>query len=143
MYSLGLIYINLFNKMLNQYFKQTMDYFGIKGTELSNAFGCGRGYISDIRTGKCNPPVDRFWELIETMDKLAPGAKRHFGNLIAENNTDFFLEDVAANLDPADLIKSMDNEQLSKLMYAIAARLGKQAKRKNSQPLNEDLILAS
>ena len=116
--------------MLNQYFKQTMDYYGVKGTELSNAFGCGRGYISDIRTGKCNPPIARFWELIETLDKLAPGAKKHFGNLIAENNADFFLEDLVKNIDPADLIRVMDDRQLSKLMFAVAARLGNQ---KNSQ----------
>ena len=121
--------------MLNQYFKQTMDYYGVKGTELSNAFGCGRGYISDIRMGKCNPPIDRFWELIETLDKLAPGAKRHFGNLIAENNADFFLEDLVKNIDPADLIRVMDDRQLSKLMFAVAARLGN--KKNSKQKINK------
>ena len=126
--------------MLNQYFKQTMDYYGVKGTELSNAFGCGRGYISDIRTGKCNPPIDRFWELIETLDKLAPGAKRHFGNLLAENNADFFLEDLVKNIDPADLIRVMDDGQLSKLMFAVAARLGN---KKNNKQINKNDQLAA
>lgn len=126
--------------MLNQYFKQTMDYYGVKGTELSNAFECGRGYISDIRTGKCNPPIDRFWELIETLDKLAPGAKKHFGNLIAENNADFFLEDLVKNIDPADLIRVMDDRQLSKLMFAVAARLGN---KKNSKQVNKSDQLAA
>ena len=126
--------------MLNQYFKQTMDYYGVKGTELSDAFGCGRGYISDIRTGKCKPPIDRFWELVETMDKLAPGAKRHFGNLIAENNADFFLEDVVNNIDPADLIRIMDDGQLSKLMFAVAVRLGN---KKNYKQINKSDQLAA
>ena len=126
--------------MLNQYFKQTMDYYGVKGTELSDAFGCGRGYISDIRTGKCKPPIDRFWELVETMDKLAPGAKRHFGNLIAENNADFFLEDVVNNIDPADLIRVMDDGQLSKLMFAVAVRLGN---KKNYKQINKSDQLAA
>lgn len=126
--------------MLNQYFKQTMDYYGVKGTELSDAFGCGRGYISDIRNGKCNPPIDRFWELIETLDKLAPGAKKYFGNSIAQNNADFFIEDLVNSIDPADLIRAMDDGQLSKLMFAVAARLGN--KKYNKQTNKNDQLAA-
>lgn len=129
--------------MLNQYFKQTMDYFGIKGTELSQAVGCGKGYISDIRTGRCSPPINRFWELLETMDKLAPGAKKHFGNLVAGKNTDFFLEDIVANLNPAEIVEAMNDEQLSKLMFAIAARLGEKSQVKRSNPNldSQDILL--
>ena len=127
--------------MLNQYFKQTMDHFGIKGTELSKEFGCGRGYISDVRTGRCNPPIDRFWQILETMEKLAPGARRYFGNLVAENDTDYFLEAVAQSIEPADLVELMSNEQLAKLMFAVAARLGKQLQNKNNTETQEDLML--
>jgi predicted transcriptional regulator len=110
--------------MLNEYFKQTMNHFGIKGTELSKRFGCGSGYISDIRTGKCNPPIDRFWELITVMDEIAPGAKRYFGNLIAENYDRVSPEDLAVSIEPEELVALMSNEQLSKLMLAIANRIG-------------------
>ena len=116
--------------MLNQYFKQTMDHFGVKGTRLAEEFGCGQSYISDIRRGKTNPPINRFWQIIEAMEKLAPGTRRYFGNLVAGNDTDYFLEAVAQSIEPAELVELMSNEQLAKLMFAVAARLGKQLQNK-------------
>ena len=126
--------------MFNEYFKQTMDRFGVKGTELSKHFGCGRGYISDIRTGKCNPPSDRLWELIVALDELAPGAKRYFGNLIVGKGNDFSLEDIAANIEPSELVALMDHEQLSQLTMAIAKRIGKMNK---SVTKNDNLVAIS
>ncbi len=129
--------------MFNQYFKDTMDHFGIKGTELSKHFGCGRAYISDIRNGKCNPPIDRFWELITAIDELAPGAKKYFGNLMAGNHDDFLLEDLAANVEPSQLVAAMSNEQLSKLTMAIAKRIGNmnQSVKKEDEFKKEDELM--
>ena len=128
--------------MLNQYFKQTMDHFGVKGTRLAKELGCGQAYISDIRRGKTNPPINRFWQIIEAMEKLAPGTRRYFGNLVAGNDTDYFLEAVAQSIEPAELVELMSNEQLAKLMFAVAARLGKQLQnKKNTEQTEEDLML--
>ena len=120
--------------MLHIYFKQTMDHYGIKGSELAEAMGCSRNNISEIRTGKTKPQIDRFWELIETIEQLAPGAKRYFSNLISENNTTFLLKDTVDNLDTAELVAAMDDEQLSKLMFAVAVRLGN---KKNNQQIDK------
>ncbi len=109
--------------MLNEYFKQTMDHFGVKGTRLAKELGCGQAYISDIRRGKTNPPINRFWQILETMEKLAPGAKRYFGNLVAGNDSDYFLEAVAQSIEPAEMVELMSNDQLAKLMFAIANRI--------------------
>ena len=128
--------------MLNQYFKQTMDHFGVKGTRLAEEFGCGQSYISDIRRGKTNPPINRFWQIIETMEKLAPGAKRYFGNLVAGNDTTYFLESVAQTIEPAEMVELMGNLQLSKFLFALAAKLGKQQQnKKNTEQTEEDLML--
>ena len=126
--------------MLHIYFKQTMDHYGIKGSELAEAMGCSRNNISEIRTGKTKPQIDRFWELIETMDKLAPGAKHYFSNLIDGNNTTFLLKDTVDNLDTAELVAAMDDEQLSKLMFAVAVRLGN---KKNNQQIDKSRNFAA
>ncbi len=126
--------------MLHIYFKQTMDHYGIKGSELAEAMGCSRNNISEIRTGKTKPQIDRFWELIETMDKLAPGAKRYFSNLIDGNNTTFLLKDRVDSLDTAELVAAMDDEQLSKLMFAVAVRLGN---KKNNQQIDKSRNFAA
>ena len=132
---------------INKYFKQTMDRFKIKGTELSKEFGCGQSYISDIRVGKCNPPTNRLWELIETMEKLAPGARRYFGNLVAGNDTTYFLEAIAKDIEPSEMIEMMDNEQLAKFMLALAVKLGKELKNQKkseqteTEQTEEDLML--
>lgn len=126
--------------MLNEYFKQTMDRFGVEGTKLSKHFGCGRGYISDIRTGKCNPPSARLWELVISLDELAPGAKHYFGNLIAENYERVSPEDLAVSIEPEELVALMSNEQLSKLMLAIANRIGDMDKKLKK---DDQLLLVS
>jgi predicted transcriptional regulator len=121
--------------MLNVYFKQTMDHFGVKGSELAEAFGRDSNYVSKVRTGNISPPIGRFWELIETLDKLSPGAKKYFGNLIAENKMDFFVEDLLqittkeelaaaiVSLGADRIVAAMSNEQLSQIMLAIAMRM--------------------
>ena len=131
--------------MINKYFKQTMDHFKIKGIDLAKALNCGPGYISDIRMGKTNPPTNRLWELIETIEKLAPGARRYFGNLVAGNDTAYFLEGIAQNIEPSEMVELMSDEQLSKFMFALAARLGEKSKnqknKKNTEQTQEDLML--
>jgi hypothetical protein len=88
--------------------------------------------------GKCNPPIDRFWELIEVMDDLAPGAKRYFGTLVANNNNaDCAIKNIA--IDPVELVEAMNNEQLSKLMFAIGTRL--REVKGNERVRDEDLVL--
>ena len=126
--------------MLNEYFKETMDRFGVKGTKLSEHFGCGRDYISNVRTGRCQPPLDRFWDLVIAMDELAPGAKHYFGNLIAENYGQISVEDIALSIEPNELVALMDHEQLSQLTMAIANRIGNLDKKLNK---GDRILLAS
>ena len=132
---------------INQYFKQTMEHFKIKGVDLARELDCLPGYISDIRVGKINPPTNRLWELIEIMERLAPGARRYFGNLVAGNDTDYFLEAVVENIEPADMLELMSSQQLSKFMFALAAKLGKvkldkqEQNKKSVKTEQEDLML--
>jgi transcriptional regulator with XRE-family HTH domain len=113
--------------MLHIYFKQTMDHFGVQGTELAEAFGCSRNHISEIRTGKVNPGIDRFWKLLETMDKLAPGSKKYFASLMTN--------------DISDTIESMDNEQLSEILFKVSQAL--KQKRESHAKKVEQFLTAS
>jgi len=69
--------------MLHDYFRETMDFYGIKGSELADRIGCSRNNISEIRNGKVSPPISRFWELVEICEELAPGFKEKFGEKVA------------------------------------------------------------
>ncbi len=120
--------------MLHKYFKQTMDHFGIKGSELAEAFGCSRNHISEIRMGKCNPPISRFWELIETMERLAPGARKYFATLLA--GCDLQSVDLEA------LVQNMDSNQLSAMLFAIAEAM-KDNREKTGIVESERALIAS
>jgi transcriptional regulator with XRE-family HTH domain len=96
--------------MLHVYFKQTMERFGVKGAKLAAAFGCSRNHISEIRMGKCNPPIDRFWELLEMTDQLAPGAKEYFGDLISGRR---------------QALEGMEDADLGKLYLEIGEEMAK------------------
>lgn len=69
--------------MLNDYFRETMDGFKIKGAQLARKAGCSQNNISEIRNGKVSPPISRFWELVEMCEEIAPGFKEEFGRRIS------------------------------------------------------------
>jgi DNA-binding Xre family transcriptional regulator len=85
-----------YNLMLHQYFKQTMDTLGIKGKALAKKAGCSSNNISEIRNGKVNPPINRFWELVELCEELAPGFRKEFARKVAGGET-FFLSNSKVN----------------------------------------------
>lgn len=123
-----------FLRMLHVYFKQTMDRFGIKGAELAKTFGCSRNHISEIRTGKCCPPINRLWELLETMEELAPGAKEYFGSLVAGYDSPYvfrFAEMMAhKHRVPLD---DLSDQELGQLLVDIGNEMSKRfAGRKSS-----------
>ena len=97
---------------LNTIFKETMDYMGVRCSDLAEEAGCSRNNISEIRNGKVNPPIDRFWRLIEYCERLAPGFKREFGTRVAgmKINKDF---------SPEELLNALDSSQIAALTFAL------------------------
>ncbi len=102
--------------MLNKYFKETMDHLGIQGAALAEAVGCSRTNISQIRNGRVNPPIDKFWDLVEACESLCPGFRREFG--IKVSGSLFVDADTA--------VSSADSQDLSKILFAIANKLEKE-----------------
>ncbi len=81
--------------MLHKYFKETMDFYGIKGSELADKIGCSRNNISEIRLGKVSPPISRFWELVEICEELAPGFKDKFAQKVAGH---YYFKSASSNM---------------------------------------------
>lgn len=119
--------------MLHVYFKQTMDRFSVKGSQLAEAFGCSRNHISEIRRGKCNPPINRFWELLETMEILAPGAKLYFSHLMVGNSS-------MASVPPKELLEAadMDKEEIAETIVALVNKLKGQKGNRSTSGQNPD-----
>ncbi|MBE9130008.1 MULTISPECIES: helix-turn-helix domain-containing protein [unclassified Coleofasciculus] len=68
---------------MNSIFKEVWQKFKISGSDLARETGLSTGYISEIRTGKANPTLEVQQLLLEAMQKLKPGARRYYCELLA------------------------------------------------------------
>jgi transcriptional regulator with XRE-family HTH domain len=137
--------------MLNNFFRETMDSFGIKGKDLAQLAGCSYNNISEIRHGKSFPPINRFWELVEMCEQLAPGFKDALATRISNAGTDkttqinsnksrnSFVFQVHGNAN--DFYKELRNispEVFDELLQAIVLKVADKSaeKKHNSQNSN-------
>ena len=118
-----------------QAFVKTRKYFGIKGNKLHQISGVSENHISEFTRGKRDVSSKVLDQLIEGMEQLKPGAKRYYCNCLFGKN----IDSPEPILSPEQFVSVLDTEELSKLMFAVAARLGEQAKKKNSS--QSDLML--
>lgn len=107
--------------MFNDFLKDTMRKFNVSNIELAEKFGCKHTYISDIRRGRKNPPVNKFATLIDCLDELAPGAKIYFGNLISGHSS----KSIINNLDLDNFVAHLTPEQKAQILFAIANDISK------------------
>ena len=119
-------------------FIHTKRYFGITGAALSRQTGIDHNRISEFINLKkdgsgqykrdlSSSVLDR---LVEGMDEIEAGAKLFYLQELAGKGTKI-------SFNPVTLVNSLDNKQISELMFAIAARMGKT----NSQPENKQLAV--
>ena len=97
-----------------QAFVDTKTYYGIKGNALSRASEVSAKHISEYSTGKRDVSSAVLDKLIQGMENLEPGAKRYYCQLLYGKKS----------LSPEEVVENMDNEELSSLMMAIAAKVG-------------------
>ncbi|MCC3415217.1 MULTISPECIES: hypothetical protein [unclassified Microcoleus] len=67
--------------------KQAQDEYNIKGMALAAAAGISRNHLSEIRNGKAWISEEIFCQLLEGMDKLAPGSRQYFCLLLSESDS--------------------------------------------------------
>lgn len=93
----------------NQAFDATLKHFKISGKFLSEQSGIATASISEFRRGRKAMQTDNLEKLLEA---LPPEAKIHFFSC-------FFVDEDVLEL----LVSGMNNDDLSKVMIAIANKL--------------------
>lgn len=129
--------------MFNDCLKDTMQKFNVSNVKLAEKFGCKHTYISDIRRGRRNPPINKFAILIDCLDQIAPGAKMYFANLIADNPTGDNLKSLIVNLDLDEFVACLTPQQKSKILFAIANDLNKKPEKPIIQEETEEKLAVS
>lgn len=118
-------------------FIKTKRCFGITGKKLSEATGVSENHISEFINLKkdgsaykrdvTTSVLDR---LVAGMDEIEPGALQFYTDEVRGKKVNVTV----AN--PTALVEAMDNDQISKLMFAIAAKMGNKASNKlENEPL--------
>lgn len=94
-------------------FIRTQNYYGIKGSVLFRQTGVAQNLISEFCSGKRDITTKSLDRLLKGMEELHSGALQ------------FYLDELKGKSvpDPSALIDAMTNDQLSKLMFAIANRM--------------------
>ena len=121
--------------MFNDCLKDTMQKFNVSNVKLAEKFGCKGAYISDIRRGRRNPPINRFATLIDCLDELAPGAKNYFGNLISRENN---LKSLIETIDFDNFVANLSPSQKAQLLFAIANEIDKKPAEKPETPIIQE-----
>jgi plasmid maintenance system antidote protein VapI len=106
-------------------FIKTKLYFGITGSRLHEVTGVSKNHISEFINYKRDVTTSVFDKLVLGMEELEPESKQFYTDQIKEKES---KASTLANIDPSILVRNMNNEQLSKLMFAIAAKMGNKSK---------------
>jgi predicted transcriptional regulator len=114
-------------------FIETKNYFGITGSDLHRVTGVSKSHLSEFINRKRDITTDLLDRLITGMEELEPGALQFYTDEL--RGRDYKV--IASN--PKALVDAMDNEQLSELMFAIAAKMGSKT---SNQAENKQLVIS-
>ncbi|QFS50621.1 helix-turn-helix domain-containing protein [Nostoc sphaeroides] len=109
-----------------QLFKQTMDQYGIQGKELAALAGISQNHLSQFRSGNKWVSPEVFSALLESMDQLAPGSRKYFCQLLAEEP----LVERNTSKKLAEMIEAADDDEMEAALLAIG-RKWKRTKQKS------------
>ena len=103
--------------MINKFFKQAQDEYGVQGKELAKLAGIGTTHLSDFRNGKQWVSQEVLVRLLEAIDELAPGSRSYFCELLASTPISSEKQTVAEKL--VDLIDQASDEDMEIAMIAM------------------------
>lgn len=67
--------------------KRAQDEYNIRGTDLAVAAGISKNHLSEIRNGRTWVSEEIFCQLLDGMDKLAPGSRQYFCLLLSNSDS--------------------------------------------------------
>ncbi|WP_138506302.1 helix-turn-helix domain-containing protein [Nostoc sp. PA-18-2419] len=103
---------------IQQLFKIAMDRHGIQGKELAALAGITPNHLSEFRNGKKWVSPEVLTALLEGMDRLSPGSRRYFCQLLAEEPLS--QEDTGRRL--VEMIEAADDEEMEAALLAIGRK---------------------
>lgn len=107
--------------MIRQALSKTQDYYRIKGTKLAEQSGVSQQHWSEYRNGKADVVTAKAAGALEAMERIHPGAIRHFCYLLMSQSIGSDLK---------TLIEAAGDEELEEAFGLI----GKRMFRKNTVP---------
>ncbi|MBD2778641.1 helix-turn-helix domain-containing protein [Iningainema tapete] len=105
---------------IHQLFKQTMDRHGIRGKDLAPLAGISPNHLSEFRSGKTWISPEVFMAMLEGMEQLAPGARRYFCQLLANESLTERKQSMGEKL--VEMIEAADDEEIDLAMLAIGKK---------------------
>lgn len=112
---------------IQQLFKQTMDFYGIKGRELALLAGITPAHLSDFRSGKNWVSPEVFSKLLSSMNQIAPGSRQYFCQLLAEEP----LQKSTVGERIVDMIELADEDDMEQALAAILTKWKKTRRNTN------------
>jgi len=102
-----------------QLFKQAMDRYGIQGKELAALAGISQNHLSQFRSGSKWVSPEVLAALLEGMDKLSPGSRRYFCQLLAEKPLSEGEDDGKKLI---EMIEAADEEEIDAVLLTIGRK---------------------
>ena len=103
-------------------FKRTKSYYGITGSDLHRQTGVSQNHISEFINNKSKISTEVLDSLVDGMEELASGARLFYIQELMGKN-------IKLNCDPKILVNSMDDQDISDLMFAIASKMSNNQRR--------------
>lgn len=105
--------------MIHELFKQTMNRYGIRGKDLAPLAGISPNHLSEFRSGKTWISPEVFLGMLEGMEKLAPGSRQYFCELLNEKP---LPEKTNIGEKLVALIEAADDDEMEQLLLAIGRK---------------------
>lgn len=100
--------------LIYEAFHNTLKRYDISGKALAGVAGVSESLVSQFRHGKKGVTDEMLDNLLQAMQKIAPGARKHFCSLVAGELVE------GAGVENA--IKEISAEEIPELLIAIARR---------------------
>lgn len=122
---------------IHQLFKETMNRYGIRGKDLAPLAGITPNHLSEFRSGKTWVSPEVFVAMLSGMEKLAPGSRRYFCQLLAEEPLPEKRQSMKEKL--VEMISVADDEEMEAALRAMGPRYSQL--RNSTEPFEQQVAV--
>ncbi|MCL1473100.1 helix-turn-helix domain-containing protein [Argonema antarcticum] len=117
--------------MIPEIFRQTLEYYGITGKQISQVSGVSENHISEFRRGKSKTGVstDVLWKFLEAMEKIRPGSCAYFCSQLAKAGGSEGISEsdcpkqLESLLEMQNFVDGLSDDRLALLLMVVAGRI--------------------